>query len=72
MEDDYDCSKSSQLKTALIVDFMSNVRKINTTQCQILKEITAKVWSITYNSCSLQRLDKIYDSYIEQSIKFSE
>ena len=39
MEDDYDFSNSSQLKTVLIVDFMSNVRKINTTQCQIFKDI---------------------------------
>ena len=33
MEDDYDFSKSSPLNTALITDFMSNVRKINTTPC---------------------------------------
>ena len=71
MEDDYGFSKSSQLKTALIVDFMSNVRKINTTQCQILKGILAKLWNIIYNLCAFQRFDIIYDSYIEQS-KFSE
>ena len=51
---------------------MSNVRKINTTQCQIFKGILEKLWSIIYNSCTFQRLDIIYDSYIEQSIKFSE
>ena len=72
MEDEYDFSKSSRLKTALIVDFMSIVRKINTTQCQIFKDILEKLWSIIYNSCTFQRLDIIYDSYIEQSIKFSE
>ena len=72
MEDDYEFSKNSHLKTALIVDFMSNVRKINTTQCQIFKGILEKLWSIIYNSCTFQRLDIIYDSYIEQSIKFSE
>ena len=66
MEDDYDFSKSSQLKTAMIVDFMSNVRKVNTTQCQIFKDILAKLWSIIYNSCTFQRLDIIYDSYIEK------
>ena len=72
MEDHYDFSKSSQLKTALIVDFMSNVRKINATQRQIFKNILAKLWSIIYNSCTFQRLDIICDSYIEQSVKFSE
>ena len=72
MEDDYDCSKSSQLKIALTLHFMLNARKINTTQCQIFKEILAKLWSIIYNSCTFQGLDIIYDSYIEQSIKFSE
>ena len=72
MEDYYDFSKCSQLKTALIVDFMLNVRKINATQCQISKDILAKLWSIIYNSCTFQRLDIIYDSYIEQSIEFSE
>ena len=51
---------------------MPNVRKINTTQCQIFKDILAKLWSIIYNSCNFQRLDIIYDSYIKQSIKFSE
>ena len=51
---------------------MSNVRKINATQCQIFKDILAKLWSIIFNSCTFQRLDIIYDSYIEQSIKFSE
>ena len=34
MEDDYDFSKSSHLKTALMVDLMSNVTKIDTTLCQ--------------------------------------
>ena len=72
MEDHYDFSKSSQLKTVLIVDFMSNVRKINATQRQILKNILAKLWSIIYNSCTFQRLDIIYDSYIEHSVNFSE
>ena len=71
-ENDYDFSWSSQLKTALIVDFMSNVRKINATQCQIFKDLLVKLWSIIYNLCAFQRLDIIYDSYIEQSIKFSE
>ena len=51
---------------------MSNVRKINTAQCQMFKNILAKPLSIIYNSCTYQRLDIIYDSYIEQSIKFSE
>ena len=72
MEDDYEFSTSSHLKTALIVEFMSNFRKINTKQCQIFKDILAKLWSIIYNSCTFQSLDKIYDSYIEQSIKFSK
>ena len=72
IEDDYDLSKSSQLTTALIVDFMSNVRKIDTTQCQIFNDILAKPWSIIYNLCTFQRLDTIYDSHSEQSIKFSE
>ena len=62
MEDNYDFSKSCQLKTALIVDFMSNVRKINAIQCQIFKDILAKLWSTIYNSCTFQRLDIIYDS----------
>ena len=74
IEDDYDFSKSGQFKTALIIDFVSNPRKIDTTQCQIFKDILAKLWSISiiYNSCTFQRLDIIYDSYIEQSIKFSK
>ena len=72
MEDDYDFSKSSQLETALIVDFISNVRNISATQCQIFKDILVRLWSIIYNSCTFQRFDIIYDSYIEQSIKFSE
>ena len=43
MEDDSNFSKSSQLKTALIVSFMLNVRKIDTTQCQIFKDVLAKI-----------------------------
>ena len=42
---------------------MSNVRKIDTTQCQTFKDIFAKLWSITCNSCTFQRLDIIYNSY---------
>ena len=67
MEDDYDFSKSSQLKTAMIVDFMSNVRKVNTTQCQIFKDMLAKLWSIIYNSCTFQGLDIIYAIAISKS-----
>ena len=54
IEDDYDFSKSGQFKTALIIDFVSNLRKIDTTQCQIFKDILAKLWSISiiYNSCT--------------------
>ena len=71
-EDDYNFSKGSQLKTALTVYFMSNVRKINAKQCQIFKDVLGKLSSIIYNSCTFQRRDIICDSYIEQSIKFSE
>ena len=67
MEDDYEFTNSSQLRTAQIVDFMSNVRKMDTTQCQTFKNILAKLWSIIYNSCTFQRLDIIYNSYITDS-----
>ena len=46
MEDDYDFRKNSQLKTALIVDFVSNVRTIDTAQCQIFKDILLTLWSL--------------------------
>ena len=73
MEDDYDFCKSSQLKTALIVDFMSNVRTIDTAQCQIFKDILLTLCYGVYNFlCTFHSLDIIYDSYIGHSIKFSE
>ena len=68
MEDDYDFRKNSQLKTALIVDFVSNVRTIDTAQCQIFKDVLLTLWSIIYNLWTFHRLDIIYDSYIEQKV----
>ena len=67
MENDYDFIKSSQLEKDLIVDFMSNFRKIDTTQCQIFKDILVKLWGIIYNSYTFQCLDIIYDRYIKHS-----
>ena len=71
-DDDYSCQKISQLKTVLVVDFMSVIRKIPFKSFKNVREVFQTVWNLMENSCNAKRIEVIYDSYLERSIKESE
>ena len=71
-KDDYAFDKQSNTPTVVIVDFMSVVRKVPFAKCSTFKEALAFVWHLVTTAVSAGRLDIVYDSYLEGSIKESE
>ena len=71
-KDDYAFDKQSNTPTVVIVDFMSVVRKVPFAKCSTFKEALAFVWHLVTTAVSAGRVDIVYDSYLEGSIKESE
>ena len=58
--------------TALIVDFMSLIRKMNLSKMRIFNDVLEAVWNLIKNVCIFNQLDMVYDSYIMNSVKYCE
>ena len=71
-KDDYAFDRQSNTPTVVIVDFMSVVRKVPFAKCCTFKEALAFVWHLVTTAVSAGRVDIVYDSYLEGSIKESE
>ena len=56
----------------MVADFMVNVRKVNVLGCSIFENMFKQVWNMLFNLCKFQRMDVVSDSYITNSIKYSE
>ena len=70
---EYNFKKDSKLNTAIIVDFMSVIRKIPLQKFKSFQEALEFLWCMILRSHdNLNRIDIVYDSYIENSIKDSE
>ena len=57
-------------ETGLVIDFMSLIRKMNISKMHIFKNAFEAAWKSIKNVCSFSQLDVIYDSYIENSVKY--
>lgn len=71
--DDYDFQRTSEsMKTAVIVDFMSQVRMQKLSPEKTFGDIITAVVQNSTKVCSVHELHIIFDSYIEQSVKEGE
>ena len=68
----YDFEKNSQNETSLVVDFMSLIRKMQLSKMRVFSDAFEAAWKSIVNICSFTQLDIVYDSYIEDSIKYCE
>ena len=58
--------------TNLCVDFMSLMRRVNLSKCLTFKDSFEIVWSRITNTCAFQQVNIVFDSYLDESIKFGE
>ena len=65
-------SKTSNTSTALVVDFMSIIRRQPLQNMTVFEDIIKSAWLSVQNSCKFNHLDIAFDSYIEDSIKEGE
>ena len=61
--------KSVELHTTLVVDFMSLLRRLPIGKMNIFKDLLQAAWKSSKCICTFQRLDIIFDSYIQTSNK---
>ena len=64
--------KESNLKTALVVDFMPLVRKVPFQNYTNIVETFEATWNVIVTASGIDRMEVIYDSYIENSIRESK
>ena len=64
--------KSVELHTALVIDFMSLLRRLPLGKMKIFKDLLQAAWKSSKSICTFQRLDIIFDSYTDQAIKEGE
>ena len=65
-------SKTSSTSTAMVVDFMSIIKRQPLQNKTVFEDITKSAWLSVQNSCEFIHLDIVFHSYIEDSIKEGE
>ena len=65
-------TKASHLETALAVDFMSMVRRMKFTEMSVFLDLFSATWRKVKGICDYQRIDVVFDSYVERSLKDCE
>ena len=66
----YEFKKDNFRPTALIVDFMSLIRKMNLSKMRIFNDVFETVWKSIKNVSIFNQLDVVYDSYLMNSVKY--
>ena len=69
---DFLFDSTSSLETAIIVDFMSTIRKVQFTKLKTFGESFECVWLMVRNICNTDEIHFVYDSYIQCSLKECE
>ena len=62
-------NKDSELSTALVIDFMSMIRRKSLASFDKINDLFDSVWKSVISTCTFQQLQVVYDSYVESSIK---
>ena len=66
---DLRCSKASSANTAMVVDFMSIIRRQHLQNMTLFEDITKSAWLGVQNSCEFNHFDIFFHIYTEDSIK---
>jgi hypothetical protein len=69
---DYELDKTEDQRAAVIVDFMSLIRKIRFEKFSKIREGLECAWSHIITASNANRVDIVYDSYLENSVKEAE
>ena len=67
--EDYRNNRCSKLETVSIVDFMSIIRRVPFKTFENISDAFETVWNMMISSSDTRRIEIIYDSSLEQSIK---
>lgn len=70
--EDFQFEKVSSVKTAVVVDYMSQLRMVKISSMQNFGEVVQIVLQIPKFVCTLQELHIVFDSYLELSVKECE
>ena len=65
-------TKTSKLETTLLIDFMSMVRRMPISEMSVFLDLFQATWKKVKAICDFQRVDVVFDSYVEKSIKEGE
>lgn len=71
-EENYKLNRNDDLKTAVIVDFMSMVRKVPFYLHRYINETLESTWAIILSPGVINQINVVYDSYLQNSVKESE
>lgn len=72
ISDEHHFTKSSDLQTTLVVDFMSLLRRLPLGKMNIFKDLLVAAWNNLQSICAFQRADIVFDSYTNKAIKEGE
>ena len=64
--------KTSKLETTLLIDFMSMIRRMPLSEMSVFLDLFQATWKKVKAICEFQRVDVVFDSYVEKSIKQGE
>ena len=69
---DYNFIQNSPLRTAAVIDFMSQIRKYPTTKLKTFNDLFTVATHTVMSASNIEQINIIYDSYLEDSIKECE
>ena len=67
--DDHSFTYHSNLKSVVMIDFMSEVRKVNLGDVHIISDMFQTVFDCAHKVCNANQLDFVYCNYVENSTK---
>ena len=70
--DDYNFNKGQSSNTFLIIEFMSQIRKLPLKKIKTFDDLFTNCIEYTTSICKAERYDYVYDSYLESSLKEGE
>ena len=71
-EEDYKWNRNDDLKTDVVVDFMSMIRKVPFHVQKNINEDLESTWAMILSPGVINQIHVVYDSYLQNSIKESQ
>ena len=71
-EEDYKLNRNEDSKTAVVVDFISMIRKVSFHVHKNISDVLESTWAMILSPGVINQIHAVYNSYIQNSIKESE